>query len=88
MKLCPPAIVYLVLSVIALIFNFTYSIKSALIHIVFIGLWTVVLNYICKKGFVWVSWMLVIIPYVFMALVTLIAVEFIALSDLQKQGLL
>ena len=88
MKLCPPAIVYLVLSIIALILNMKFSILSVLIHIAFIVVWTFILNWICSKNLVWLSWLLVILPYVFMFLVLLIAVEFVALSNEQRQGLL
>jgi len=88
MKLCPPAIVYLVLSIIALILNMKFSILSVLIHIAFIVVWTFILNWICSKNLVWLSWLLVILPYVFMFLVLLIAVEFVALSNAQRQGLL
>ena len=84
MKLCAPAAVYLVISIVALIFNLQYSILSVIVHIAFIGIWTFILNWICSKKFVWVSWLLVIIPYLFTALVILIAVEFIVLNDIVK----
>jgi len=80
MKLCAPAILYLILSVIALVLNFQYSIKSFLLHVVFICIWTFILNWICKKGYKPVSWGLVILPYLFAALVILIAAEFIHLK--------
>jgi len=80
MKLCAPAILYLVLSIIALIFNFQCSISSVLLHVVFIGIWTFILNWICKKGYKEVSWLLVLLPYLFAGLVILIAVEFISLK--------
>ena len=77
MKLCSPALLYLVLATIALVFNFMqFSLLSGVIHIVFVLLWTFILNWICSKGYKWVSWLLVVLPYVFMFLVALIAVEF------------
>lgn len=77
MKLCSPALLYLVLAAIALVFNFMqFSLLSGVIHIAFVLLWTFILNWICSKGYTWVSWLLVILPYVFMFLVALIAVEF------------
>ena len=88
MKLCAPAIVYLVLSIIALIFNAKFSVLSIVLHVLFIGLWTLILNWICSKGLTWVSWLLVVLPYVFAFLVILIAAEFIALSRAQASGLL
>ena len=86
MKLCTPATVYLVLAVIALIFNMRFSVASMFVHVAFIAVWTLILNWICGKGLVWVSWLLVILPYLFMGLVMLIAIEYLALEDLKKQG--
>jgi hypothetical protein len=84
MKLCAPAVVYLLISVVALVFNLQYSFLSVLVHIAFIGIWTLILNWICSKKLVWVSWLLVIIPYLFSALVILIAIEFLVLNDMLK----
>ena len=86
MKLCTPAIVYLVLAVIGLVLNFMrLSLASGLVHIAFVFIWTFVLNWICSKGYTWVSWLLVILPYVFIALVVLIASEFSVLLKNQPQ---
>jgi hypothetical protein len=86
MKLCTPAIVYLVLAVIGLVLNFMkFSLFSGIVHIVFVFIWTFVLNWICSKGYSWVSWLLVILPYVFIALVVLIAAEFSVLLKSQPQ---
>jgi len=86
MKLCPPAIVYLVLAVIGLVLNFmNLSLLSGIVHIAFVFIYTFVLNWICSKGYTWVSWLLVILPYVFIALVVLIAAEFSVLLRTQPQ---
>lgn len=86
MKLCTPAIVYLVLAVIALIFNLKLSSFSVFVHIAFIVVWTLILNWFCKKELTWVSWLLVILPYLFIGLVILIAIEIFAIEDLKEQG--
>jgi len=86
MKLCAPAIVYLVLAVIALFVNSQFSFLSIFLHLFFIGLWTFILNWICNKGYKWISWLLVIIPYLFAALVILIASEFMALDEMKSKG--
>jgi hypothetical protein len=80
MKLCAPAILYLVLSIIALVLNLQYSISSVLMHIIFVGIWTFILNWICKKGYIEVSWLLVLLPYIYAFLVILIASEFISMK--------
>jgi hypothetical protein len=86
MKLCTPAVLYLVLAIIALIFNIQYSFLSIFLHVIFIGLWTFILNWICKKGFVWISWVLVVLPYLYAALVWLIGVEIIAINRMSNEG--
>lgn len=64
MKLCSPALLYLVLSIIpmlALIF-YDVSIGVFLVELFFVALWTWILNFFCKKGFSGVSWFLVLFP--------------------------
>ncbi len=69
-NLCKPAILYFVMSVISLIvlvvahMPFLY----VLIKIAFIAAWTWTLNFICKKGYTTFSWVLVISPFVIMAI--------------------
>jgi len=60
-----------------------FSMVSILLHVAFIGLWTFILNWICKKGFKWVSWGLVVLPYLFAALVWLIGVEIMAINGME-----
>lgn len=84
MKLCTPAWVYLFISIFGFLWNMTFSIRSALLQLLLIGIWTYILDFICRKVNVWVSWFLVLAPYVFAALVLLIAVEFMVLNDMQN----
>jgi len=82
MKICAPALLYLVLAAIVLVLNFmNFSLLSGLVHIAFVLLWTFILNWICSKGYKWVSWLLVLLPYVFIFLTALIACEFTILSE-------
>lgn len=75
MKLCTPALVYLVIAILALVWNFSWSIKSAIVHGVFIAMWTYVLNFICTKGYTNVAWALLVLPYVFTSFVALVTSE-------------
>jgi hypothetical protein len=86
MKLCPPAMVYLFIAILALILNLKFSIMSVIIHIFFIAAWTFILNWICSKGYVWISWVLVLLPYIFTGLIVLIAAEIIAINKLDSAG--
>ena len=64
-KLCEPAKLYLVVSVIFLILAIFHRI-SALTLItkgVFVLIWTMVLNWLCSKGFSGLAWIIVLLPF-------------------------
>ena len=64
--LCAPAVLYLVLaiiSVIILLFNRT-PVVTLLMKLLFIIVWTWLLNFLCTSGFTVVSWILVLLPFV------------------------
>jgi len=77
MKLCTPALVYLVIAILALVLNFSWSVKSAIVHGIFIAMWTFVLNFICTKGYTMVAWALLLLPYVFTSFVALVTSELV-----------
>jgi hypothetical protein len=67
--LCTPALVYLVLSIIGIIYYlFTFSIGNVLLQTFFMLIWTWLLNYICSCGYEVVSWILVILPIILVPL--------------------
>ena len=85
--LCTPAVVYLVVALIALVINFVnYSPLSVLLHIIFIGFWTTILNWICSKNMTWLSWVLVLLPFVLFGLFLLLVIESIALDTMNIFG--
>lgn len=67
-KLCTPALLYLILSVIGILIaifsGFTFF--TILIKVIFVLLWTWILDFLCRKGFGVVSWILVVIPFLMM----------------------
>jgi len=65
-NLCAPALVYLILSVIVTVLESTisFNIVIILINILFIGLWTFVLNWICSTGYSIISWVMIIVPII------------------------
>jgi len=68
--LCSPALLYLVLSVIALISMVTtLSLGSLAVKGFFIFLWTWFLDFLCRKGHTGISWFLVLLPFIFMLLI-------------------
>ncbi len=69
-KLCTPAKIYFALTVFScsiLIFN-RVSILIISQKLVFAFLWTLVLGWLCKKGYKSVSWFLVLFPFILMGL--------------------
>ena len=72
-QLCTPAMIYFVLSVISLVISAFYqlNIVSILIQLLFIELWTWILNYFCKMGYSVLSWVIVFFPFIMAALLFL-----------------
>lgn len=69
--LCLPSKVYFVLSVIGILSSLlmpavfgNLHILFQVVHLVYVVFWTWVLNLICKAGYKWLSWVLVLAPYV------------------------
>jgi hypothetical protein len=58
-KLCNPAKIYLLLSAIFIVF----SGEIKLLSLIFVGIWTLILNYFCKKAGPVVSYVLVLFPF-------------------------
>ena len=75
--ICVPAMLYLVLSVIALIsmaFNNCMG-MCLLFKVIFISIWTWFLNFLCKQGYTTISWILVLLPFIMFILMILFAYE-------------
>jgi flagellar biosynthesis GTPase FlhF len=66
-KYCTPAQLYLVIGVICIITGFfaNYSIEMLLTKGLFLVVWAWVLNWLCSKGFKAISWIIVLLPFVF-----------------------
>lgn len=86
-KYCSPAQLYLVLAAIGLISGFlrNFRIMTLIVNAVFVVLFAWVLNFFCRKGFTTVSWVLVLLPYVLLALSYFLSLE--ALDKKEKEGL-
>jgi len=66
MDICTPAIVYMVIAVLTVIYMFYQhaSLESMILKILFGIAWVWLLNFLCTKGLETVSWILVILPYI------------------------
>lgn len=64
-KLCTPAYIYFVISLIYLAFNSfkNFNIKSVIFNIIVIVLWSLILNFLCNMGFTIIAWIILILPF-------------------------
>jgi hypothetical protein len=65
-QLCTPAKLYFIIAVLSLIFAFFkhFNIIAIFINLLFALVWTLVLSCLCDKGFSYLSWFLVLFPYI------------------------
>ncbi len=92
-KLCTPAKIYFAIAVVASIIALFSGVKimSVAIKLVFAFFWTFVLGWLCDKGFKTLSWFLVLLPYIIIAL-TMFGIYKVSneqknfMSSLQLQG--
>ena len=70
-EMCTPAKLYFVLAVISCIIALFNGVRvmHVAINLIVAFIWTLILSWICGKGFTGVSWFLVLFPYVVMVLV-------------------
>jgi hypothetical protein len=70
MSLCSPALLYLIIAIMAII-SMIYSktdMQTVAMKGLFVIIYTWFLNFLCSKGHEGISWFLVILPFVVMAL--------------------
>ncbi len=84
--LCAPALVYAILVVVGIIaqmMNGMSTFFGTIGTIIIAGLWTWLLNYICKSGYTMASWVLVFLPIIFYILLFVFLIKF--MSSMSKQ---
>ena len=69
-KLCTPAKIYFAIAVIASIIALFSGVGviSVAIKLIFAFIWTFILAWLCDKGYKTISWVLVLLPYIIIAL--------------------
>jgi hypothetical protein len=69
-KLCTPAKIYFALAVFSCIILMFHHISILLISykLIFAFLWSLVLGWLCDKGYKTLSWFLVLFPFILIAL--------------------
>ena len=84
-KLCTPALVYFVVSVISLVIALfkKFQFMSLVVKGIFIVAWTWFLNFLCSKGYKAISWFLVLLPFLLMLSVFVMAWEVVKTASSQ-----
>ena len=69
-ELCTPAKLYFILAVISCLIALLKGVNfmNVAINLIIAFIWTIILGWICGKGFTGVSWFLVLFPYIIMLL--------------------
>jgi hypothetical protein len=72
-KLCTPAKIYFAIAVVASIFALFKGVRvmAVAMKLFFAFIWTFVLGWLCEKGLKTVSWFLVLLPYILIAVMML-----------------
>lgn len=76
-KYCTPAQIYLVLALIGIVAGFlkNFRVLTLITHSVFVVLFSWILNFLCRKGFTAISWILVLLPFVLAACTYTLALD-------------
>ncbi len=69
-ELCDPAKLYFVLVIISIIIGLFsgFKVLAIIIKLFFAFIWTMILNWLCKKGWKTLSWILVLLPFILILL--------------------
>jgi hypothetical protein len=76
-SICAPALIYLVFSLLAILYMIYdhYNAGSVIIKVLFIAIWTWILNLLCTSGFEALSWFLVLLPFILFILFIVIVMH-------------
>jgi hypothetical protein len=69
-RLCTPAKIYFAIAIIASVVALFSGVRimAVVVKLVFAFIWTFLLGWLCQKGFRALSWFLVLLPYILIAL--------------------
>jgi hypothetical protein len=69
-KLCTPAKLYFALAILSILLGLFsgFHFMAILIKLIFAVIYTIILGWLCKKGWKGLAWFLVLLPYILMLL--------------------
>lgn len=80
--ICPPALIYLVFVLTQVIIDFYKKhYNLAITKFVQMIIFTLLLNVLCQRGMSYLSWLLVLIPFIFMSFMTALILYIFKLND-------
>ena len=69
-SLCSPALVYVAFSITQIIIDFFKGHHNVgFMKIIVTSIFTVMLEFLCRQGLTWVSWIIVFIPFIFLSVI-------------------
>ncbi len=69
-SLCSPALVYVAFSITQIIIDFFKGHPNvALMKIIVTVIFTAMLEFLCRQGLTWMSWIIVFIPFIFLSVI-------------------
>ena len=69
-SLCSPALVYVAFSITQIIIDFFKGHPNvALMKIIVTTIFTIMLEFLCRQGLTWMSWIIVFIPFIFLSVI-------------------
>lgn len=69
-SLCSPALVYVAFSVTQIIIDFFKGHPNvALMKMIVTSIFTIMLEFLCRQGLTWMSWIIVFIPFIFLSVI-------------------
>ena len=83
MGLCPPTVIYLILSAVSIVGPYavhTVSPPVTLSHLLFVGLWAWLLQYLCDTGNTMVAWIILALPLILALFLLAFAMEVVAMA--------
>lgn len=85
-NLCTPAQIYLGIAFLGSLFSLMTGTRFGVIfmRMFFAVLWTLILGWLCKKGYTSISWFLVLLPYILLFLISIRVANFIEEKQLIK----
>lgn len=80
-NLCPPALIYLVFSIIQIVIDIGQGMyNTALAKVLVATIFAILLNYLCNLGLGIISWIFVFLPFIFMSVIISVLLYVLGLS--------